>query len=159
MEDGDDDGLGGALELAYCQLGRRDRSEAEVRRHLARRGLDRALVDTAVARLREQGYLDDGRFARRFAADRRTLDGWGAGRIEAALRAAGVPPEHVAAACGERGDEEELAAAVALLRRRVTLPPGDDRERQRALALLVRRGYELEIAYAAVRQFSAATPL
>ena len=43
-----------------------------------------------VAELREQGYLDDARFAQRFAEDRRTLDAWGAERIERRLRDAGV---------------------------------------------------------------------
>ncbi len=154
MDDGDDE-LARALELAYRQLGRRDRSEEEVRRHLLRRGVEPTQANGAVDRLREQGYLDDARFAQRFAADRRTLDGWGSARIEAALRAAGIAPEHVEAACGGRGGEEELAAALALLRRRLALPPGDDHERQRALALLVRRGFELELAYAAVRRFTA----
>ncbi len=32
-------------------------------------------------------------------------------------------------------------------------PPADQRERERALGLLVRRGYELELAYDAVRAF------
>ena len=32
-------------------------------------------------------------------------------------------------------------------------PPDSDRERDRALGLLARRGYELELAYDAVRAF------
>ena len=36
----------------------------------------------------EQGYLDDARYAQRFAEDRRTLDAWGAERIERRLRTA-----------------------------------------------------------------------
>jgi regulatory protein len=42
---------------------------------------------------------------------------------------------------------------VAILRRRLGTPPDDDRDRERALGLLVRRGYELELAYEAVREF------
>ena len=146
-----DDTLGAALEVAYRHLARRDRSEAEVRRHLAHRGIEPAALEAAVDRLADEGHLDDGRFARRFAADRRELDGWGSERIGAALRAAGVAPEHLAAALAERSDDEELRAAVAFLRRRLGAPPADDRERQRALALLVRRGYRLDLAYEAVR--------
>ena len=40
-----------------------------------------------------------------------------------------------------------------MLRGRLGSPPGDDRERRRALALLVRRGYDLDLAYDAVRRF------
>jgi regulatory protein len=149
-----DDPLDAALEAAYRHLGRRDRSEAQLRAHLIRRGVEPEVADVAVAHLTERGYLDDARFAQRLAAERRMHDGWGGERIGAALRHAGVAPEHVAAALAERSAEDELAAAVALLRRRLAAPPADDRARQRALALLVRRGYELELAYEAVRELA-----
>jgi len=48
---------------------------------------------------------------------------------------------------------EELEAALAVLRRRFAQPPAHDRDRDRALSLLVRKGYELELAYDAVRAF------
>src|ERR1700759_1246898 len=65
-----------ALGLAYAYLNRRERTEAEVRRHLEARGLDAAAAETAVMTLRDQGYLDDVRFARLFAQDKRHLDDW-----------------------------------------------------------------------------------
>ena len=145
--------LQAALEVAYRQLGRRDRTAAELRWYLRRRELDEAAIDGAIAVLIEQGYLDDGRYAMRFAEDRRTLDGWGSERIARRLEDAGVAPELIAAAVGAQDGEDELEAAVSLLRRRLTAPPDDDRARERALGLLVRRGYELELAYDAVRAF------
>ena len=48
---------------------------------------------------------------------------------------------------------DELSAAMALLRRRLRTAPRTDRDRERALGLLARRGYELELAYDAVRAF------
>ena len=33
------------------------------------------------------------------------------------------------------------------------MPPQSDRERERALGMLVRKGYDLELAYDAVRAF------
>ncbi len=42
---------------------------------------------------------------------------------------------------------------ITLLRTRIRQPPDSDRERDRALGLLARRGYELELAYDAVRAF------
>ena len=139
-----------ALELAYRYLGHRDRTVAEVRRHLERKGADAPAIEVVVAELTEQGYLDDARFAQRYAEDRRALDGWGAERIEERLRAAGIERD-VAAQAAQAGAETELEAAIELLRRRWPTSPADDRERERALGLLVRRGYELELAYDAVR--------
>jgi regulatory protein len=140
-----------ALDLAYRYLGHRDRTVAEMRRYLEGKRVDPATIDGAVAELGEQGYLDDARYARRFAEDRRELDDWGAERIERKLLSAGVDPDFVAAALAGQDSQDELAAAVALLRRRFKTPPADDRERNRALGILVRKGYELELAHDAIR--------
>ena len=145
-----------ALDLAYRYLGRRDRTVAEVRRHLESKRVEPSTIDEAVAELHEQGYLDDARFAQRFAEDRRALDAWGAERIERKLRDAGVAAEHIAAALSGQSLDEERDAAIELLRRRLGTPPDDDRGRERALGLLVRRGYDLDLAYDAVRAFERA---
>ena len=143
-----------ALDLSFSYLGHRDRTVAEVRRHLERKRVEPAAIDGALAELGRLGYLDDSRYAQRFAEDRRRLDAWGAERIERRLVALGVPPEIAAAAVGSGGGEhDELSAAVELLRRRIGRPPETDRDRERALGLLARRGYELELAYDAVRAF------
>jgi regulatory protein len=142
-----------ALEVAYRYLGSRDRTVLEVRRRLERDRVDRATADAAIAELERQGYLDDARYARRYAEDRRSLDGWGDERIERRLLDAGVAPEAVAAAVGVRDPGDVRAAAVAVLRRRMREPPRTDRDRRRALGLLVRRGYDVELAHEAVRAF------
>jgi regulatory protein len=142
-----------ALDLGYRYLGRRDRTVAEVRARLGAEQVEADVVDAALAELQNQGYLDDGRYAQRFAEDRRTIDAWGPERIERRLLAVGVDPALIAAALGERGAAEELEAAVAVLRRRFPRAPVDDRARDRALSLLVRKGYELELAYDAVRAY------
>jgi regulatory protein len=140
------------LELAYRFLGDRDRTTAEVRRHLRRRGVGEDSVEDVVQELTEQGSLDDERYARRFGDDRRNLDGWGSERIEQRLRAVGIP-EDVCERVLDPLRGQDLEAALALLERRLRRPPADDGARQRALGLLVRRGYELELAYEAVRRF------
>jgi regulatory protein len=144
-----------ALDLAFRYLGRRDRSVAEVRRHLEAKRCEPAAIDAAIGELVAQGYLDDARYAQRFAEDRRTLDGWGSERIAARLATAGVDREDAEAAVAARDREQELETAIAILRRRFPEPPSTDRERDRALGLLVRRGFELELAYDAVRAASS----
>jgi regulatory protein len=139
-----------ALKVAYRSLNRRDRTEMELRRLLEARGVGPEAIEQALAVLREQGYVDDAAYARRFAEDRRRLDSWGAERIERRLLAAGVAPEHVENALAQ-DPRWELDAAVELLRRRFPDPPADDRGRSRALGALVRRGYDLELAHDALR--------
>ena len=145
--------LQGALDLSFSYLGHRDRTVAEVRRHLERKRVEPAGIEGAISELQRLDYLDDARFARRFAEDRRRLDAWGAERIERRLLALGVEPAIAAEAAGAGEAHDELAAALTLLRRRIVRPPESDRERDRALGLLARRGYELDLAYDAVRAF------
>jgi regulatory protein len=140
-----------ALDLAFRLLGRRDRTVVEVRRHLEAKRVEPAAIDGALAELAEQGYLDDARFAQRFAEDRRLLDEWGADRIERRLAALGVPAELARQAVGSRDAAGELDAAVALLRRRFPQLGAEPREQQRALGVLVRKGYDVELAWEAIR--------
>jgi regulatory protein len=144
-----------ALDLAYRYLGQRDRTVLEVRRHLEAKRVEPATLHAAIAELGAAGYLDDERYARAFADDRRRLDGWGCERIAARLHRAGIDHALVEAVLAGQGPEDELAAAVSVLERRVRTRPRDERSRERALGVLVRRGYALETAYDAVRAFEA----
>jgi regulatory protein len=141
-----------AREVAWTGLNRRDHTVAELARLLARRRIEPAVIDSVIGELCEQGYLDDGRFAHRFADDRRRLDGWGAERIEQRLRTLGVDADHIAAAVSTQDHEAELEAALAILRRRFPEPPATPRDCERALGVLVRKGYELELAHDAIRR-------
>jgi regulatory protein len=146
-----------AIELAFRHLGKRDRTVAELRRHLAAKDVGEAEANAAIAEVVRMGYVDDARYARTFAQDRRNLDGWGNERIERKLVALGVDGEHIAAAVGARDSADELAAALDLLHRRFRgEPPAGEREREKALGMLVRKGYELDLAYDAVRAFERA---
>ncbi|HEX3317987.1 MAG TPA: RecX family transcriptional regulator [Solirubrobacteraceae bacterium] len=140
-----------ALNLGYRYLGVRERTVAEMRRYLEGKRVDPATIAETVDTLTEQHYLDDARYARQFAEDRRTLDHWGAERVERRLLAAGVDRDLVAAALAGQDASAELEAAVALLRRRFPTPPSTDRDRNRALGVLLRKGYELELAHDAIR--------
>jgi regulatory protein len=143
-----------ALELAYRYIERRERTAAEVRDRLERAALEPGAVQEALAELTEFGYVDDARFARIFAEDKRNLEGWGRDRIERDLLARGIDRETVGFVLGTEAQETEAERAVALLRRRFPSPPEDLRGRERALGVLVRKGYGSDVAYEAVRAWA-----
>jgi regulatory protein len=145
-----------ARALAWHALNRRDRTELELRGILAEKRVAPEAAEVVVGELLAGGFIDDAAFAERYADDRRRLDSWGAERIGRRLRALGVAPEQVAAALDGRGPEDELEAALALLRRRCPVVPATPRERDRALGMLVRKGYELELAHDALRRHAGA---
>ena len=140
-----------AIDLAYKAVGRRERTVAELRTVLERRRVEPAAIEAAVADLSAAGFLDDARYALRFAEDKRELAQWGSERIARELTRRGVAADLIDAALCDRTQEAELDTALTLLEQRFPAPPADDRERDRAWRLLVRRGYEPEVAYEAVR--------
>ncbi|HST54863.1 MAG TPA: regulatory protein RecX [Solirubrobacteraceae bacterium] len=142
-----------ALGRAYRFLGHRDRTCAEIEKHLSRAGEDAAVTREVVEELKTQGYLNDARFAKAFAEDRRKLDGWSSGRIYARLIQLGIAEELAQDTVSEAGIGDDVEAAVALLHARVRMVPTDPRARNRAFGVLARRGYDADVAYDALRRF------
>jgi regulatory protein len=158
-----DEKLQRALDLGYAYLNRRERTVAEVRAQLERKGVSPELIDPAVQTFAEQGFLDDERFARLFVCDKRELEQWGSERIRRGLLARGIDRElaerAVAPGAGDgdpvAGEEPtELERALELLRRRFPDPPRERRDRDRALGVLVRKGYESEVALDALSAYA-----
>jgi regulatory protein len=157
-----------ALDLAYAHLNRRDRTVSEVRSQLQRRGVSDELTETAIQTIARQGFLDDSRYARLFVADKRTLEQWGSERIRRGLLSHGIDRHLIEAALaeepdppagnewesGEGGPTSELDRAIALLRVRFPDPPQDRRDRNRALGMLLRKGYESELALDALAAYA-----
>ncbi|MBA3264663.1 MAG: RecX family transcriptional regulator [Thermoleophilaceae bacterium] len=140
-----------AIQLGYRAIGHRERTVAELRAFLERKRVEPEAIEDAVAELTEAGFLDDARYAQRFAEDKRELERWGSERIARELQRRGVALDLIEVAVADRSREAELETALLVLAQRVQ-PPRDDRDRDRAWRLLVRRGYEAEVAYEAVRR-------
>ena len=139
------------LSLALSALERKERTVAELGSWLRARGVEPGQADDVVGQLIETGVLDDARYARRYAEDKRELRRWGSERIRAALLDRGVSPSDAEAALADTGGEEEIELALELLRDRGK-DLEDALERQRALGMLVRRGYDSDVAYEAIRR-------
>ncbi len=141
-----------ALAWALSHVNRRERTTTEVRAHLARKGVSDATAETVVEELVTQRLVDDARFAEMFVADKRTLEQWGSERIRRGLAEHGVDRELAERALAADDDpgagdpQTELDRAVELLRRRFPEPPRERRDRDRALSMLLRKGYESELA-------------
>jgi regulatory protein len=85
----DDDAL---LAYALKLLAGRAHSQGELREKLRRRAGRMGAVDEVLARLKDDGYLDDRKFAESFAAARLANDKLGSGRVLRDLRQRRVAP-------------------------------------------------------------------
>ena len=126
-------------------------SEAELRRKLASKKFDAEAIDAAIARLREEKWLDDERFAEAFVRTRMRKR-VGRLRVRRELTAAGVAADVTAEALRRNVDEgEERAALEELCAKRLRLLArrhGEEyaagREgRDKVVAYLMGQGYEM----------------
>lgn len=147
------DPLGQALDAAYRYLSRRERTESEMRGRLGR-SFDAPTVTAALEVLRDLGYVDDARYARMFVQDKRSLEQWGSERIERVLRSRGIDHEVIETALRDDPAGAEADRALELLKRRFRLPLADPRDRERALGVLLRKGFDSELAIEAVTSYA-----
>ena len=102
-------------ELALKALGRKERTAGEIEGLLRDRGVGDEELRGVLEQLIDAGLVDDARFARLFAEDKRALRGWGPDRIEEALRARGVDGSTIADAVDSETPDELVDRAVELL--------------------------------------------
>lgn len=144
----------GLYQHAVRALARRGRSEFELRRLLRPRMASPAALEAALARLRDHGYLDDGRFAAARAAWEMEVQRHGRARALRDLRARGVAPEVAARAveAGYRGSREP-ALLRAWIRKKRLAPPRDPRQAASHFRKLRLAGFSAPACLAALRSW------
>jgi len=133
---------------------RRAHSIHEMREYLGRRSQDEDMISQVVARLREQKYLDDARYAADYARLHSQTRKQGRFRISRELRARGVPDHYIDAALDTALAETDEAQMVrAKLQRRLAhlRGPVDERKRASLYASLLRAGFSGETIRAELR--------
>jgi regulatory protein len=135
-------------------LGRRELTARQLRDRLRRRGCDDAAIDAALERLRREGALDDARAARAYARTEVAVKRRGPERIRRALHVMGVDEDAArsALASGFADHPAEDVLDAALARRLRGRPVTDRAQEQRLIAYLVRQGFDVAAAAAAVRR-------
>lgn len=107
-----------ALNMATAWLARREMSRLQVSQGLQQRGFSPDIIDMAMDRLREYGYVDDKRFALALVNLRQNTQPYGRIRLIADLRAKGVTGETADLALREFNEEEAIRLATAMGKRR-----------------------------------------
>ena len=153
------------LEAAARYLEARPRSTSEVRRRLTTMGYRSVLVDGAVNRLTEMGYLDDEAFAHSWVASRDRARPRGGHALRRELQLKGVDRETVDSVLEEREEEGSAGASSAdeagaerLLAKKLPslLRERDPRKRlQKAYALLARNGFPPDVCSTVSRRVLA----
>ena len=136
-------------EYAVGALARRMRSVAELKRLLRNRveadtEFGKTLVELIVVRLKDQGYLNDAKYAAAFSSYRRDNEKFGRMRVVNDLKAKGVHGEVIEKAVSSVYDDvkEENLARAYLRRKRLQKPKdGDQKQAARIFRHLMRAGF------------------
>ncbi len=99
-------------EVAVRALMRRAHSVHEMKRKLERRSENKLLVQVVMARLKENGMIDDAKYAKQFARQRTQTRKQGKFRVARDLRARGIPDRHISSALEEIAQTSDEAAMV-----------------------------------------------
>ena len=131
-------------EAAVKILMRRAHSVSEMKKALIRRTADETLIQTVLARLKQNGLIDDARYAQQFARQRTEIRQQGKYRVARELRARGVSEQHIEAAVDEAAANSDEAALVRQrIERKLKLFRGEIDERKIAslYRTLLRAGF------------------
>lgn len=148
-----------ATEVVLRMLTARERSEAEVRQALRKRGHDPDTIAIVVEEFRSKNLLSDSRFAEAFATEAAERRGYGSAAIRMRLRTKGITPELAAQAATVSPEEEEARARGFAAKRARALGSYPPEVRYRRLAgALARRGYPADIVSRVASDLSKAGP-
>ena len=124
-------------------LARREHSEVELRRKLAKRGFDAGLIETTLADLVAENLLSNTRFAEAFVHSR-FKKGSGPQKIHAELRERGIDEGLIDASIAEFDQQWRERVREVREKRFGAGLPGDFKERARQMRFLQQRGFTSE---------------
>lgn len=140
---------------AFRYLGYRPRTVREVELHLTAKGYEPDPIRQVITEMKNQGFLDDRRFAEAWVEERRGRKGYGALALKRELERKGISPGIAEDVLSQVDDEEErkLARETAEKRyRRLVGEPWPKVERRLGQYLL-RRGFEPPLVYGLLQEF------
>jgi regulatory protein len=148
----------GLYDYAIKALGRHMRTEAELRRLMRMRVVPgdhgNAIIDATIARLKENGYLDDAAYAEIYARLRQQNEKLGQRRVSQTLTQKGVSRQIVTDAVEARyADTDEETLARQHLERKRIRKPANEKETVRVMRRLVAAGFSTTVTYKILRQW------
>jgi len=145
-------------QTALDLLSRRDHFRRELEDKLRLRNLPDDEIAAAIDRCEELGLIDDERVAERFVEVRAASRGWGPRRLAAELQKRGMSHADAERLATLPPGLAEGAVRRALRKLEVRAPARwwrDGQRRARMVSSLVTRGFEAEVAIAAVNALAA----
>ena len=136
---------------------RSEQAEGDLRKKLHDWGIAGNDSNDIIARLKQERYLDNQRYARAYCRDKLRFNGWGRIKIAFMLRGKGIEQEYIETALAEINEEQYIATLDnALAAKAKTL---GDKSPEQFTASLIRfassRGFEPSIIFPAIERLTS----
>lgn len=136
----------------YCSY--RERSPQEVRSKISELGIKGDNADQIFQVLTDDGYVNEKRFALAFAGGKFRINHWGRVRIRMELRQHQVASALINEALESIDEEEYLGALESMIRKKLAGYEGDDHANVKAMASMVRAGFEQHLVMDVMRKLA-----
>ena len=135
----------------YCAY--QERSHAEVKHKLFTLGLSKIAVEALLAKLIEENYLNEERFATSFARGKFSLKKWGRIKIKQELMLKQVSLTNIKTSLKEIDEADYLQTLLRLVEKKyASLASEDDLGRQfKTIQYLLQKGYEMPLVQQALK--------
>jgi regulatory protein len=144
-----------AYQYALRLLTGRDYTTARIRQKLALREVSGDDLEAVIVCLQHEGWLDDRRYAERFAASALSSGRYYGARLRVEMRRRGFTPDAVSEALepllAERDEISEVKSAVERRYPGFSYSAASDRDKRRVAGFLQRRGFGFSAIMRALR--------
>lgn len=156
--DREPDPYAAARNIVLRQLTNSPKSRRQLAVKLAEKDIPDEVVHAVLDRFEEVQLVDDADFARRWVAGRSQSKSLARGALKRELADKGITGELAEEALSQVSEEDEVAAARALVRRKLqpsvdlTDRAARDKQARRLVSMLARKGYSPSVGYRVVNE-------
>lgn len=137
-----------AFDKALTFLSATRKTEKEIRSHLSKKGYLPAVIDYAVEKLREYGFINDEEYAEAYTESAAKKKGGRLIRME--LKNKGLSEESIESALSGLDEGQELKTAKGILEKYMRGKTADNATLQKAYRYLMSKGFDYDTAKAAI---------
>ena len=137
-----------ALDKAMVYITAVQKTEKQIRDYLYKKGYLPAVIEYVIEKLREYGFINDGEYAEAYTESAAKRKGGRLIRME--LKNKGLSDEAIDGALSELDSEQELETAKKILEKYMRGKTADKATLQKAYRYLMSKGFDYEVAKAAI---------